>query len=220
MSAPPVEDVLGDVVVELERVFAGLSALGAALVALAATREPLRREHVETLQPAIFELLAEHPDLVAGAGVVTAPELLEDAPRWLEWWWSSDRGAPEPLRVNLDPSAPDFYDYTTTEWYSAPADRVAGPYVDYACTNEYALTLSSPVRLGGRRLGVAAADVLVASLERRVLPALVALGRPTALVNAEGRVIAANAPELLPGMRVELPAPSRGSWQLVQPRVS
>jgi hypothetical protein len=220
MSAPRVEEVLGDVVAELERVFAGLGGLGAALVALAAERDPLRREHVAKLRPAIFELLAGHPDLLTGAGVVTAPGLLDDAPRWLEWWWSSDRGAPEPLRVNLDPSAPDFYDYTTTEWYSAPEDRIAGPYVDYACTNEYALTLSSPVHLGSRRLGVAAADVVVANLERRVLPALVALGRPTALVNAEGRVIACNDAQLLPGMRVELPAPSRGSWQLVEPRVS
>ena len=50
--------------------------------------------------------------------------------------------------------------------------RVAGPYVDYACTNEYAVTLSMPVPDGDDLLGVAAADVLVSSLETRVLPAL------------------------------------------------
>jgi hypothetical protein len=67
-------------------------------------------------------------------------------------------------------------------------------------------------------LGVAAADVLVADLERRVAPALAALGRPVALTNAAGRVIAASAASVVPGRRVDVaratPAPVR-SWLLV-----
>jgi hypothetical protein len=209
-----VDEVLGDVTGELDRVFAGLEALGAAFAALP---EPVSRDDVATLRPAILEVLARHDGVVTGAGIVTAPGLLVDAPRWLEWWWSSGRGAPEPLRVNLDPAAPDFYDYTTAEWFAVTEPRMAGPYVDFACTNEYAITLAVPVE--GR--GIAGADILVASLERRVLPVLAALDRPLVLASGDGRVIASGVPEVVPGTRVGVPAHARGgSWVLVEPRVS
>jgi hypothetical protein len=179
--------------------------LGGELLELAAG-EPPGRDDLASLRPRIFELLATHRGLVAGAGVITTPDLLRDAPRWLEWWWTTASGTPEALRVNLDPSAPDFYDYTTADWYATPertrARRVAGPYVDYACTNEYAITLSTPVSSGERVLGMAAADVLVSSLERQVLPVLASIGRPVALASADRRVIASNSPHWAPGLRV------------------
>jgi hypothetical protein len=213
-----VEEVLGDVVDELERVFAALAALGTAFAAIGGSP---RRADLATLRPAILELLEAHIGLVTGAGVIAAPGLLADAPRWLEWWWRSGRGGPEPLRVNLDPAAPDFYDYTTTDWFTVQGPRMSGPYVDYACTNEYAITLASPVHAGARRIGVAAADVLVASLERRVLPPLLELGRPMALTSGDGRVIASTVPELAPGMRVEPTTGSPpGAWLLVEPSLS
>jgi hypothetical protein len=211
MTARAASEVLGDVVDELDEVFAGLGDLGRAFGAL--TAEPLRRADVETLRPEILALLAAHADLLTGAGVVTRPGLLADAPRWLEWWWGP---GPELLRVNLDPAAPDFYDYTTTEWFAATEPCMAGPYVDYACTNEYAITLAVPVP----GFGVAAADVLVANLELRVLPALVALDRPAALTNAQGRIVASNAPALAPGLRLAVPARAASGWLLVEPSVS
>jgi methyl-accepting chemotaxis protein-like sensor len=202
---------LADVVAELEGVFGALELLARELLELAAGAEPLGRDDLASLRPAIFELLATHRGLVAGAGVITAPDLLRDAPRWLEWWWTTASGTPEALRVNLDPSAPDFYDYTTADWYATPertlARRVAGPYVDYACTNEYAITLSLPIRSGDRVLGMAAADVLVSSLERKVLPVLAAIGHPSALASADGRVIASNSPAWAPGLRLAADQP-------------
>ncbi len=163
------------------------------------------REDLEALRPSIFALLSE--ELVTGAGIVTAPGVLSDAPRWLEWWWTSTRSEPEALRVNLDPAAPEFYDYTVADWYAVPertrAPRASGPYVDFACTNEYAITLSVPIGTT-EFLGVAAADVLVSSLDARVVPALAALGRPAALTNADGRVIASNSPAVSPGRRIAL----------------
>jgi hypothetical protein len=199
---------------------------------LAAGCDPLRRGDLASLRPFIFEVLAAHRGLVAGAGVITAPGLLADAPRWLEWWWMPATGAPEALRVNLDPSAPDFYDYTTAEWFDrgpdASAYRLVGPYVDHACTAEYTLTLSTPIRSAAAWLGVTAADVLATSLERRVIPALTGISRPVALVSADGRVIASNSPRWPPGLRVPAhskplgPPPRRGqtspfrSWRLTE----
>ena len=74
------------------------------------------------------------------------------------------------------------------------------------------------VAASGAFLGVAAADVLVASLERRVAPALAALGRAAALVNADGRVIVSGTPAIASGERIAVPEgavqPIR-SWLLV-----
>jgi hypothetical protein len=209
-QAPPAGEVLGHVVHDLEQVFGALDTLGRRLhdvVAQAnAVEAPLHRSDLTPLHEVIFDILALHRDLVAGAGVIIAPDLLRDAPRWLEWWWTTAAGTPEALRVNLDPDAPDFFDYTTADWYATPertlSRQAAGPYVDYACTGEYAITLSIPIHLGDRLLGVAAADVLVSSVERRVLPALMSIAHPVVLANMDGRVIASNSPHWTPGLRV------------------
>jgi DNA-binding FadR family transcriptional regulator len=208
-SHPDIEELLGQLAEELERVFTALGELGARFAGLVAThRSVLGSEDLASLRPTILAMLRVHGGLVTGAGIVTAPGLLADTPRWLEWWWTGGRGTPEALRVNLDPSAPDFYDYTTTDWYSTPSrtglPTMAGPYADHACTDEYAITLSSPVFSGeGALLGMAAADVLVARLEGRLLPALAALERPAALTSGDGRVIASSSPTLLPGQRLD-----------------
>lgn len=168
--------------------------------------DPPASGDLATLRPAIFDLLRRHDGLVGGAGVVTAPGLLRDRSHWLEWWWTGAHGKPEALRVDPDPGAPDFFDYVTTDWYATPLRtrrrRTAGPYVDYICTNEYALTLSVPVFVEREAVGVAAADVLISSLERLVLPALLHMPRPTALASADGRVIASNSPHWLPADRL------------------
>jgi len=212
----PEDEPLREVVDALARVFAALEGLAAEFAALP---QPRTREQLDALRPSILALIGS---LVTGAGIVTAPGLLLDAPRWLEWWWTGARGVPEALRVNLDPAAPDFYDYTGADWYATGEPRISGPYVDYACTNEYALTLSVPLSGPGGFAGVAAADVLVATLERKVVPALAGLGRPVALTNAHGRVIASNSASVRPGAKVSVegarPASATAptsAWRLV-----
>ena len=108
--ASPAGEVLGHVVHDLEQVFGALDTLGRRLhdvVAQAnAVEAPVHRSDLTPLHEVIFDILANHRDLVAGAGVILAPELLLDAPRWLEWWWTTAAGTPEALRVNLDPECP------------------------------------------------------------------------------------------------------------------
>jgi DNA-binding FadR family transcriptional regulator len=232
---PAGQSRLGEVGESLECLFGVLENLGRMLADLCAPREAgpavgsaaaaLQQDDLAKLRPAIFDLLAGHQDLAAGAGVITAPNVLADAPLWLEWWWTNPAGSAEQLRVNLDPAAPDFFDYTTAAWYTA-AERlhgtgipgggaVTGPYVDYFCSGEYTITLSVPVRVGGRFIGVAAADVLVSNLEGQVLPALLTAGRPVALTSPEGRVIAATTAGLVPGARV----PASGATPVPSPLV-
>ena len=191
---------------ELLAVFDALDGLAGQLGGLVAEHGDarLRRSDLAVLRPRIGALLTEHRGTIVGAGVITRPDLLQDAPRWLEWWWTRQGAAPELLRVNLDPAAPDFYDYTGADWFELPRAsgrrQIAGPFVDHACTGEYSITLTVPVLRDEEFLGVAAADILVSSIERRVLPRLVDLEQQLVLATGEGRVVVSTDPDWLPGM--------------------
>jgi hypothetical protein len=204
VSPPPVlagitrelEDVLGSVVALRDEM------LGI-LVAAEAGARPLVGEDLAALHPHIASVLRRHDGFAAGAGVVLAPDVLADAARWIEWWWADRGSGIERLEVDLEPTSAEFYDYTTSEWYSEPertgAQSVAGPYVDYICTHTYTYTLSVPVIHDSRFVGVAGADILAEQVERSVVPELIRLGRVTVLASGNGRIIASNTEQLLPG---------------------
>ncbi|MEU5539555.1 cache domain-containing protein [Streptomyces sp. NPDC020362] len=191
-------------------------ALEAVFEAVAATRADttalLARVAAQGRRPASADLAALRPglhhrltrqELVSGVGFVAAPGLLADVPAWLEWWQSGADGDVRPLLLDLDPGRSAYSDYTHWDWYVLPRDTgrraVAGPYVDYLCSDEYSLTLSAPVAVEGRFAGVAAADVYLRHFEAAVLPLLRRLPRPAHLVNGRGRVAASADPAHLAG---------------------
>ncbi|MFJ6939585.1 cache domain-containing protein [Streptomyces sp. NPDC101132] len=160
------------------------------------------------LRPALHRRLGEER-LVSGIGFVAAPGLLADVPAWLEWWQSAPEGAVRPLLLDLDPGTSAYSDYTHWDWYALPRDTgartVAGPYVDYLCSEEYSLTLAAPVRVAGRFAGVAAADVYLRHFEAEVMPLLQGLPYRASLVNARGRVAASTDPRHLAGSLLKGP---------------
>jgi hypothetical protein len=200
------EQLLASITRRVSGVLGSVTELGAAMTAVAAEAgpRPLRRVDLAELRPLVAGVLGRHEGLIAGTGVVLAPGVLADAPRWIEWWWADEGGGISQLDVDLDPRSAEFYDYTTTEWYREPARAgklwVAGPYVDYICTHKYTFTLSAPVLHAGRFLGVAGADILADRVERLVLPGLARLGRPAVLASGHGRVIASNTASAPPGV--------------------
>ncbi|MCZ0982694.1 cache domain-containing protein [Streptomyces diastatochromogenes] len=205
-AADTADEVVGRVRDALEEVFAVVAATGADTGALLAEasgsgREPVAAD-LAALRPGLHARLAGHP-LVSGVGFVAAPGLLSDVPGWLEWWQRGPDGAVRPLLLDLDPEHSAYSDYTHWDWYTLPRETgrraVAGPYVDYLCSDEYSLTLSAPVVLGGRFVGVAAADVYLRHFEAAVLPVLQQLPAPARLVNARGRVAASTDPAHLAG---------------------
>ncbi|RPF37743.1 cache domain-containing protein [Streptomyces sp. TLI_185] len=192
------------------------SALESVFDAVAATRtdtaDLLAKVAAEGRRPATVDLAALRPglhlrlarnELVSGVGFVAAPGLLTDVPAWLEWWQSGSDGDVRPLLLDLDPEQSAYADYTHWDWFALPRDTgeraVAGPYVDYLCSDEYSLTLSAPVQMEGRFAGVAAADVYLRHFEAAVLPMLRRLPGPAHLVNARGRVTASADPAHLAG---------------------
>ena len=192
------------------------SALESVFDAVAATRtdtaDLLARVSAEGRRPATVDLAGLRPglhlrlarnELVSGVGFVAAPGLLTDVPAWLEWWQSGSDGDVRPLLLDLDPEQSAYADYTHWDWFALPRDTgeraVAGPYVDYLCSDEYSLTLSAPVQMEGRFAGVAAADVYLRHFEAAVMPMLRRLPGPAHLVNARGRVTASADPAHLAG---------------------
>ncbi|MGW5201492.1 cache domain-containing protein [Streptomyces spiralis] len=196
-----------------ERVGRALEAVFDAVAETAAETEALlTRVAAEGRPPATADLAALRPglhlrlsreELVSGVGFIAAPGLLSDAPAWLEWWQSTGEGDVRPLLLDLDPGRSAYADYTHWDWFALPRDTgrraVAGPYVDYLCSDEYSLTLSAPVEVAGRFAGVAAADVYLRHFETAVLPLLRELPGPAYLVNARGRVAASADPAHLAG---------------------
>ncbi|TAM70521.1 MAG: hypothetical protein EPN48_03795 [Microbacteriaceae bacterium] len=157
------------------------------------------------IDPLIAGLVAPEFDreggLITGAGFVAAPGFLADAPWHLAWWLSASNtfgraanGGLRRLQTVDDPDDEQFRDYTALEWWRVPARtggrHLTGPYVDYLCTDDYTVTITTPVRQGGQMVGLVGTDVYVARLEQVLLPVLRASGRACTLVNASGRIVA------------------------------
>ncbi|MFE4974115.1 cache domain-containing protein [Kitasatospora sp. NPDC056651] len=178
----------------------------------AAAADCWTRAAAEGRRPAAGELAAVHgpvSELLArpgsrwfGCGAVAAPGALADAELHVEWWYRGARGAGERrLRLALDPADAEFYDYRVLPWFARPRDEgrpaVAGPQVDLLCADRYVLCCARPVTVPGAGfVGVAAGDVPLAALERLLVPPLRALPGEAALLDGEGRVLAATTPAL------------------------
>ncbi|MFB4316833.1 cache domain-containing protein [Actinomadura sp. 21ATH] len=173
-----------------DAVLRSVERLSATVVGLVREHGRPARRDLEPLRLEILGVLGGHAPLVTGTGYVAAPDVLADAPLWLEWWQAGDGPDPERLVVDLDPDSLGFYDYTGKPWYTVPARtgaaNVHGPYVDFHGTDQYILTMSAPVLDAGRYLGITGADLYLRRVEKAVLPLL----PPGAiLLNSQGRVI-------------------------------
>ncbi|MEZ0577438.1 cache domain-containing protein [Nocardioides sp. MH1] len=155
----------------------------------------------------------DHP--VRGAGYVAAVGYLADEPWWLEWFTQGEDGRSHRMVCQTDPDGVGFFDYEFLTWYVVPRDtgrrHVTGPYIDYLCTDDYNMTYTAPVLVDGRFAGVAGADIGVQTAEKLLLPTLRVAGRPLAVVNEQGRIVASNSGRHLCGDLVtELDVP--GAW--------
>ncbi|NRQ39209.1 hypothetical protein HII36_46420 [Nonomuraea sp. NN258] len=184
-------------------IFSSLDRILASVVACYRASGTFACADLAQVRPEIFACLRGSPGVVAGAGVIVAPGVLADRRRWLEWWQAPPEQDPIFLDVDLDPDSLDFYDYTAAEWFAVPERsrrrHIVGPYVDYGGTDTYMLTFTAPAEVDGRFLGVVGADVRAARFEALLLGVLAASPTQITLVNAEGRVVAANSPRLPAG---------------------
>lgn len=210
-STPRTLESLASIVTELtDEVYLSLMTIGTALTTLwddltEQLRAP-RSTDLALLRETIAGELEQRGRLFDGAGIAMADGVLADRPRYLEWWLSDPPRGPRHLALELNPRSEYFYDYTAMDWYVIPRDQglrwVHGPYIDFACTDQYVCTFTIPVRtIPGDFLGIAGADVPVGAIEEILLPRFRESTPTVVLVNKEGRVILATDPRYPPGSK-------------------
>ena len=148
---------------------------------------------VSLTQPDAHELLSNTDRPLYGAGFC-ATEAVVSVGNPLAWWQGPDRAL---LASSTFGPGNAAIDLERLEWFRVPAAtgerHVAGPFVDYLCSNEVTLTASLPVTVDGEFVGVACADVLASDLESEMLPLVSRLGKAL-LVNTRGRVAVSSWP--------------------------
>jgi len=132
---------------------------------------------------------------VYGAGFIAALDSLSDARSHLAWWQGEDRTQ---LVLAAQSVTKEHIDYSELEWFRVPLQtgqaHVAGPYVDYLCSDEYTITVAAPVQLDGEFVWVAGLDLLIDEVERDLMPRLRAFGDDISIVNGVGRVLLSTSP--------------------------
>jgi len=155
----------------------------------------------DVVEPLAFAALAAHP--VVGAGFVARQGWLSDRDLHLAWWQGEEK---QPLAERGVPIGHHVFDYTRHEWFETPratgARHVTGPYVDYVCTDEYVLTATVPVHVGGDYIGVAGADTPLETFEQLMRDPL-RNGGDVVLVNSHDRCVVAADPLLRSGQKVK-----------------
>lgn len=152
---------------------------------------PLTRNRLDAIvEPHAQRTLDVKTVPVYGAGFIAAIDLLSDARSHLAWWQGEDH---RQLILASQSVNKELIDYSELEWYRVPMGsgkpHVAGPYVDYLCSDEYTITIAVPVRSEDSYAGVAGLDLLIDAVERDLTPRLRALGGEVTLVNGVGRVV-------------------------------
>jgi hypothetical protein len=193
-------DVSADCAVRIERHFgailAELDRMRTEVAALFASGPVTSDELSAQVEAGTLEFLQDLNLL--GGGFVVAPDALSDRRLYLAWWQGAGRDFLGEAEV---PGTGEVIDYTRQPWFRVPERtgrlNVAGPYVDFVCTDEYVLTTTLPVYADGRLVGVAGADTSVETLETMLLPGLREAG--ATLVNSHGRVVVSADPHLATG---------------------
>ena len=171
------------------------SQLGSELAA-AGKLGPLSSQQLDALvEPHALATVALPDITIYGAGFIAAVGLLTDERNHLSWWQGED---PKRLLLAAQSVNKEHIDYSELEWFRVPMEtgrgHVAGPYVDYLCSDEYTITIAAPVHIDGDFVGVAGLDLLIDSVERQLLPKLAELGDKVTLVNSVGRVVISTDP--------------------------
>ena len=166
---------------------------------------PLVRSRIDAIvEPHAKKTLALTSVPVYGAGFIAAIDLLADARSHLAWWQGQDQ---RQLILASQSVNKELIDYSELEWYRVPMGsgqpHVAGPYVDYLCSDEYTITIAVPVRSDDSYAGVAGLDLLIDAVERDLTPRLRALGGEVTLVNGVGRVVISTDPRWATGDSVK-----------------
>ncbi|MDX7998172.1 hypothetical protein FE394_02905 [Xenorhabdus sp. Reich] len=163
----------------------------------------LSREQRDALQKHIHDVLRNNAwcNGAGFAGYAATKAVGEEDGYWTLEWWRQEGDTIQYAQLEHNQEQRRHLDFRLFEWFRQPASRhipvIDGPYVDYVCNGAYTITIAHPVLIGAEFVGVAAVDMLVSTLDRLLLPALGAIGKPALIINDDARVVTST----VPGMR-------------------
>lgn len=165
-------------------------------IAAARADAPLTTDRLDALvEPSALGLFDALDLPVYGSGFIAALDSLADANSHLAWWQGPERAQ---LVLAAQSVNKEHIDYSELEWYRVPFQtgqpHVAGPYVDYLCSDEYTITVAAPVNVDGEFVGAVALDLLIDQVERNLTPQLAAFGDDISIINGVGRVLISTSP--------------------------
>lgn len=171
------------------------------------------------MESRVREVLLAESRLI-GAGYVATEEAALG--RRMSWWQRRD--GTEGVIQRLDAAGHGLgdarSDIDAADWFVLPLQsgrpELAGPYVDYLCTEDLTMTYSQPVFRDGRTLGVVGCDVAVRHLEDEFHRVLHRCHETGIVATEEGRVIASTASDYTVMDRVEVDA-SGPQWTVLVP---
>lgn len=160
-------------------------------VAAARAAGPFTSEKLDELVEPYAHRTFDSLDLpVYGAGFIAALDSLVDAGSHLAWWQGAERTK---LVLASQSVNKEHIDYSELEWYRVPQAtgqaHVAGPYVDYLCSDEYTITVAAPVAIDDDFIGVAGLDMLIDRVEQDLTPRLADFDTHVTIINGVGRVL-------------------------------
>ena len=197
-----------------DRLLAGLRDNGRSYVDLLEPRfgpgelGPFTDDERARMRDLSYRLLDDFP-MVCGAGIIFDLDRIAATDETIQWHVRGPNGY-EPYGFVYDGESSEFYDYMRLPWFAVPAREgraaFAGPYLDFLGVDEYIVTLSTPVDVGGRFAGTTATDLEVSHVERAFLELVRGVDAHLALTNLDGRIICANSSRFLPGDRASVDA--------------
>jgi DNA-binding FadR family transcriptional regulator len=167
-------------------------------VSSAFDEQPTSKELYAEVARHVLPSLGQLDDFVHGLGFMAEVGILPETHYWIEWWQRATDGTfDRDYSHQLDPTRDDFYDYGSKGYMTRPRETrepsAMGPYVDYGGVDDYLVTVSVPVVNNGVFVGIMAADIRVASLERSVAPWLAQADGLCVLLNSAFRVLLSNS---------------------------
>ena len=191
----------GDLAAELrlifDRIVKQLEAMGTEVAGAFGRTRSARDLNAEVAR-SVLPRLGKLDDIVHGLGFMAEVGVLTETTHWMEWWQRAADGTfDRDYRHQLDASRDDFYDYSTKGYMTRPRTTgepsALGPYIDHGGVDDSIVTVSLPVTAEGTFVGIMAADILVANLERSVSPWLAQADGVCLLLNPDSRVLVSNS---------------------------
>lgn len=166
--------------------------------------EPTRTGRATSLDALFCDAVDAHDDLVRGAGIAYAPDLLTDRPLWMDWWDSDSAEGLSFKSHTFSNASLQYYDYRRMAWFTEPLRTgefsAHGPYLDRGGIERVTITLSLPLTTPAFAGSVLGADLRLGRLGEVFFgDSQPEEGGSTLLVDAHERVVASAVPGLMPG---------------------